>query len=1003
MNKVILEYLLKMYALLANAFPSLLFENVRNFIRSVLLKEFSDAVIDKNLIVFQDFYNKYKDSSIVPVNKPEFLNSILNDAQLLNNEISKKLKFIILLNLILFEKFLMKYTQTNQATIDFSGVLTNIAAKFQIESDEFNDLRNFISGTLYNISAIDNLLFVSSKKLIDIDIAFMKREGMPGQIFFFYLKSIKMIIFYYDGSEILTYNDKPLYSNHIYELKRGLFISGQNTEPVFYNQVLRFLISKKYIELTVDVNGIEYKFRRSNKGIHQLSLTIKSGELIGLIGRSGAGKSTLLNLLNGNLTPSKGSIQINSFDLNKNKNKLIGLIGYVPQDDLLIEELSVYRNLFLNAQLCFANLSFEQLSEKVNNLLIELNLFEVRKLKVGSPLNKYISGGQRKKLNIALELIREPWIIFADEPTSGLSSSDSEEIMEHLSELAISGRIVIVNIHQPSSDIFKLFDKILVIDDDGYSAYYGNPVDSIAYFHNYNNSQIAITDKCNVCGNLNTESIFRALEEKQVNEMGENSIERKTSPEKWHQYFTQSFLPESSYFNTQLPEYLLIKPNALKQYLIFFNRNLLSKLSNRTYTFLALAISPFLAVILAFLCKSGIDSITKQYIFGLNENITAFLFMSVLVSLFVGLIISAEEIIRDRRILVRESFLNLSKSSYIFSKVSFLFGLSAVQTLLFVIISNHILEIHGMLGRFWIILFSASCFANLLGLFISSIFKSVVVIYILVPLLIVPQILLSGVVVNYEKLNEKVSNRKFVPFVGDLMVSRWAYEALLVSQFRYNEFQSYFYQAEKKMSNAQFDYLFIIPEVKNEIGNLKIQQAVQSSDNKFKFIHNELLELYKNTPQISMPFLPDKLIELSALPEIDNYLDKLKTQLWNENKMLNQKKDSIIHSLIYICGSKTKFLDFKKIYYNENLSEFMLKRQSFEPFQKTQDEIIRQLEPVYQNPTSNYGRAQFLSSEKRIGRILINTPLFNVLAIWAMSIVVFAVLLLYSVLHYHKK
>jgi len=617
---------------------------------------------------------------------------------------------------------------------------------------------------------------------------------------------------------------------------------------------------------------------------------MKSGEMIGMLGRSGAGKSTLLNLLNGNLKPSKGSIQINSLDLNTAHDKLVGIIGYVPQDDLLIEELSVFRNLYINAQLCFSNLTSIELTQKVNNLLIELNLFEARDLKVGSALNKYISGGQRKKLNIALELIREPWVLYADEPTSGLSSSDSEEIMQLLSELAISGRIVFVNVHQPSSDIFKLFDKVLVLDNDGYAAYYGNPVDSIAYFHTQNNSQLSITDKCDVCGNLNTESIFRALEAKQVNDLGEYSNEREKSPEQWHALFIKTIIPNHDIVKGQLPENRLILPGSLNQFKIFFHRNLLAKIANRSYVALALTISPVLAIILAFLCKSGIDPDTKQYAFGENENISAFLFMSVIVSLFVGLIISAEEIIKDRRILVRESFLRLSKSSYIYSKVSYLFALSAIQTFLFVFISNNILEMHGMLGRFWIILFSASCFANLLGLLISSVFNSVVVIYILVPLLIVPQILLSGVVVNFEKLNEKVSYGKFVPLVGDIMVSRWAFEALLVSQFRYNEFQSHFFEIEKQMSNVQFDYLFIIPELKDAISSLRYQPGAEANVTKINFIRNELLELNDHTPNLSLPAFADGKALNSYLVAIDKYLDKLNNLLWSQNKSMSQTK-----------------------------------------------------------------------------------------------------------------
>ena len=147
---------------------------------------------------------------------------------------------------------------------------------------------------------------------------------------------------------------------------------------------------------------------------------------------SGTGKSTLLSLLNGNLKPQEGNILINGYDINnvKEKNKLKGIIGYIPQDDLLIEELTVYQNLYYNARLCLSNLPVSRIRKIVSRIMIDLDLSESRDLKVGNPLDKVISGGQRKRINIALELVREPYILFVDEPTSGLSSIDSEVVIK---------------------------------------------------------------------------------------------------------------------------------------------------------------------------------------------------------------------------------------------------------------------------------------------------------------------------------------------------------------------------------------------------------------------------------------------------------------------------------------------------------------------------------------------------------------------------------------------
>ena len=120
-----------------------------------------------------------------------------------------------------------------------------------------------------------------------------------------------------------------------------------------------------------------------------------------------------------------------------------GIIGYIPQDDLLIEELTVQQNLLFNAKLCLDGYSSTEINDAVDKLLSELDLFDARDLKVGSPLNKYISGGQRKRLNIALELIREPQLLFVDEPTSGLSSTDSENVIALLKDQTLKGKLVL--------------------------------------------------------------------------------------------------------------------------------------------------------------------------------------------------------------------------------------------------------------------------------------------------------------------------------------------------------------------------------------------------------------------------------------------------------------------------------------------------------------------------------------------------------------------------------
>lgn len=163
-----------------------------------------------------------------------------------------------------------------------------------------------------------------------------------------------------------------------------------------------------------------------------------------------------------------------------------------------------------------------------------------------------ISGGQRKRLNIALELIREPSILFVDEPTSGLSSNDSENVMDLLRELTLKGKLIFVVIHQPSSDIYKMFDNMLILDTGGYQIYYGNPVEAVMYFKRLDLQINSDIGECPTCGNVNPELIFNIIEAQVVDEFGKYTNVRKVSPVKWEEYFKENIIIEQKNLRMKL-------------------------------------------------------------------------------------------------------------------------------------------------------------------------------------------------------------------------------------------------------------------------------------------------------------------------------------------------------------------------------------------------------------------------------------------------------------------
>jgi energy-coupling factor transporter ATP-binding protein EcfA2 len=607
-----------------------------------------------------------------------------------------------------------------------------------------------------------------------------------------------------------------------------------------------------------------------------------------------------------------------------------------------------------------------------------------------------ISGGQRKRVNIALELIREPSILFVDEPTSGLSSVDSEMVMNLLKEQVFKGKLVIVNIHQPSSTLYKMFDRIIFLDKGGYQIYCGNPAEAVVYFKTKSNHANAKEDQCTCCGNVDPDQVLQIIEAKIVNEHGKLSRTRKTSPKEWAELFhrkrekTATEAPDKE----ELPDNQYSIPSLLEQTKIFFTRDLLTKLPDKQYILSTLLEAPLLAVIMAFFTKyfSGTYADPAAYVFENNENLPAFLLMSVLVSLFLGMTVSSDEIIKDRKIIQRESFLNLSRGSYLHSKILIMFAISAFQSLSYVLIGNLIFEIRGMTLSFWMILFTTSCFANLVGLNISAGLNSITTITILVPILLIPQILFCGVLVKYDKLHHSLTNYEYVPLIGNMMASRWAYEALAVDQFKNNKYQKDFFDIEQKISSAVYMEVYLVPKLQ---GNLEVlehnyldgadPETIQAD---FQTLNTQLAEMGKLIPEFQA-YRADKedgeVFSDSAVSAIRSYIDRVSKLTNSIARKSKDEKQLIDVDLQERLGLKA-YTAFRNKYFNKKLSELVLNQLLIQKIDEKDGRLIRKYEPAYMKPTSRIGRAHLYAPVKIIGRFEIDTIWYNVVAIWLYSL-----------------
>ena len=609
-----------------------------------------------------------------------------------------------------------------------------------------------------------------------------------------------------------------------------------DTIRIDVGQFLRCNFSERIIEeerniiRALELRDTCHRFGTGDMGLEGISYTVQRGELVCVMGASGSGKSTMLKVIGGQLQPTSGEVLLNNQPLYDNLHLLKRYVSYIPQEDAFDEQLTIGENLSFAAAVRAPHLSRRDRMRRLDGKLIELGLSERRDAVVGSPVKKTLSGGERKRLNIGLDMIGSADVYLFDEPTSGLSSKDSEHVIEIIRGMA-HNKIIIVTIHQPSSKIFEMFHKVILLDKGGKLVFFGTPGETLRYFAEAEHQHQFGADlgACPACGTARPEFIFDVLETPlrdlsgdviyEENNRGQLTPARRYSPEFWRDKYEayrliqdvkqvslqkdpMPALPAAPTEKRRLP---LRWHDEWTQLRTLLRRAFLSKLRNRANLAITIGVSPLLALMIGTILRYSDNG---TYDFASAYHIPTFLFLSLIVAMFLGLTNSADDIIRDRAILQRERNLDVRLGYYVLSKSLSLAVFALVQCLLFVLIANFILEIRGM---FWVdlgIMFMTAMGGVGLGLVVSSLVSDPKTASNIVPLVLIPQIIMGGALIKYEDMNrnlalvyalthwfnehpnqeqsKKMDSKLKVPFVCQFIAMRWSYEEMIVAQAKLN-------------------------------------------------------------------------------------------------------------------------------------------------------------------------------------------------------------------------
>ena len=494
-------------------------------------------------------------------------------------------------------------------------------------------------------------------------------------------------------------------------------ITVTNSKLIFTSSLIHFCEYKSGI--SVDASDIVIrrgKGKRSFITCNHVDLNIKPGELVALIGGSGAGKSTVLNCMCGYLKPALGEVYINGIDLYSNFDSLKKLIGYVPQSDIVFDNLTLYDMLLYTAKLRLPrDISEEEREAAITRAIETVELPDKR-----NSLIRALSGGQRKRASIAVELLSDPSLLFLDEPASGLDPGTERNLMRSLRGMADGGKTVILVTH--STLQLKMCDKIVFMGRGGNLTFFGSYDEALRFF--------GVTDIVDVY-NMITDN----------------------APEWSAKYRRQSPPPPAKRKSAPAPT--TEKTERLGQLAVLSKRYIKLITNDRQRLLLLLLQAPLLALLISFVANG------KQ--FEQYEMTKSLLFALSCSAFWIGMLNAIQEICKERSIMKREYMTGLSLTSYVSSKILVLSFLCLIQSLLVTgvfallvglpdrgIIFPAFLEL--LLTTFFTAVSSAA-----MGLFVSSLFTNADRAMTVAPILLMPQILFSGLIFKLSGATEIIS------------------------------------------------------------------------------------------------------------------------------------------------------------------------------------------------------------------------------------------------------
>ncbi|MGN0436255.1 MAG: FHA domain-containing protein [Wujia sp.] len=502
------------------------------------------------------------------------------------------------------------------------------------------------------------------------------------------------------------------------KLKEQDVIVITNNKLVFSSDGISYVHTKAGIGLSAK-NIVKKVGKKKDLVIcNDVSVDINPGELVAIVGGSGAGKSTLMNCISGYSKPTNGRVTVNGVDLYENFDALKHIIGYVPQQDIVYDNLTVYDMLKYSAKLRLPRDIDEGELEDIVNRVIDTVELTHRK----NALVKSLSGGQKKRASIAVELITDPGLFFLDEPASGLDPGTERSLIRTLKGMTAAGKTVILVTHS-TLNLYD-YDKIVFMGTGGNICFCGSYHEALRFF--------GVKDVVDIYELISKNALF--WKQKYIEK------QRRDNKNITSGYPKKQTTPQKGFFH---------------QFCVLCSRYIHLLINDRQRMLLLMIQAPLLAFLISIVANGKEFEqyeMTKSLLFALSCS-----------AFWIGILSSIQEICKERNILKREYMTGLNLGSYILSKITVMGMLCLVQSVLIITTFSLLIGTpdKGIFmfpyGEFLVTTLLTAMAAAAMGIFVSSLFTNADRAMTVAPILLMPQILFSGLIFNLKDASEVIS------------------------------------------------------------------------------------------------------------------------------------------------------------------------------------------------------------------------------------------------------